>query len=99
MNLSGAKKLMKKKSHSHILQLLFGLITRLLSVSAFLMRWPAGTVWKFGNFSITQFLREINFRDSKSAKTAILTHKEALKCDFYELLHFLKAEIYQINKI
>ena len=40
MNLSGAKKLMKK-SHSHILGLLFGLITRLLSGSAFLMRWPA----------------------------------------------------------
>ena len=32
----------EKKSHSHILELLFGLITRLLSGSAFLMRWPAG---------------------------------------------------------
>ena len=57
------------------------------------------TVWKFQNFSITQILREIIFRDSRSAKFAILTHSEALNFDFYEFLHFLKAEIYQINKI
>ena len=29
------------------------------------------TVWKFHDFSIPQILREINFWDSKSAKTAI----------------------------
>ena len=29
------------------------------------------TVWKFQDFSITQILREINFEDSRSAKTAI----------------------------
>ena len=46
------------------------------------------TVLKFHNFSITQILREINFGDSRSAKSAI-----------YEFLHFLEAEIYQINKI
>ena len=28
-----------------------------------------------------------------------LTHLEALNFDFYEFLHFLMAEIYQINKI
>ena len=32
------------------------------------------TVWKFHNFSIRQILREINFWDSRSAKSAILTH-------------------------
>ena len=52
-------------------------------------------MWKFHNFSITQTLREINFEDSRSAKFAILTHLEALNFDFYEVLHFLKAEICQ----
>ena len=31
------------------------------------------TVWKFHDFSITQTLREINFGDLRSAKSAILT--------------------------
>ena len=57
------------------------------------------TVWKFQKFSITQILHEINFRDSKSAKSAILTHLEALNLDFYAFLHFLNAENYQIDKI
>ena len=56
-------------------------------------------MWKFHDFSITQILREINFGDFKSAKSAILTHLEALKFDFNEFLHFLKAEFYQINQI
>ena len=30
----------------------------------------ANTVWKFEDFSIIQILREINFVDSRSAKTA-----------------------------
>ena len=34
----------------------------------------AATVGKFQNFSISQILREINFRESRSAKTVILTH-------------------------
>ena len=38
------------------------------------------------------FLREINFGDSSGAKSAILSHLEALNFDFYEFLHFLKAE-------
>ena len=46
-----------------------------------------------------RFLREIKFRDSRSAKSVISTHLEALNFDFYEILHSLKAEIYQINKI
>ena len=54
---------------------------------------------KFQDFSITQVLREINFRDARSAKSAILTHLEALNFDLYEFLHFLKDEIYQINHL
>ena len=57
------------------------------------------TMWKFNEFSITQILREINFEDSGSVKFAILPHSEALNFDFYEYLHFLKAEIYHMNKI
>ena len=54
-------------------------------------------VWKSNYFSITQILCEINFGDSTSAKSAILTHLKALKVS-YEFLHFLKAEFYQIEK-
>ena len=57
------------------------------------------TVWKLQNFSITQILHEINFGDPRSAKSAILTHLEVLNIDFYEFLHFLKAENYQNNQI
>ena len=47
------------------------------------------------SFSITQILREINLGDSRSAKSAILTHLEALNLDFCEFLHFLKVEMHQ----
>ena len=57
----------------------------------------APTVCKFHDFCITQILREINFKDFWSAKSAILTHLEALNLDYYEFLHFLKAEIDQMN--
>ena len=56
-------------------------------------------MWKFHDFSITQILREINFGDSSSAKSAIITHLEALNFDFYKVLQVLKAEINQIDKI
>ena len=36
------------------------------------------TEWKFHDFSIIQILREINFGDSRSEKSATLTHLEAL---------------------
>ena len=39
-------------------------------------------VQKIQNFTATQILREINFVDSKSAKSAFLTHLEALNLDF-----------------
>ena len=48
--------------------------------------------------SLDKILREINFGDSRSAKSAILTHLEALNFDFCEFLHFLKAEIYKSTK-
>ena len=57
------------------------------------------TVWKFHDFSITQILREINFVDSRSAKSAILTHLEALNFDIYQFLHLFKAVIYQLAKM
>ena len=61
---------------------------------------PKGlTVWKFHNFPITQILREIKFRDTRSANSAILAHADTLNFDFYEFLHFLKAEIYQFHQI
>ena len=57
------------------------------------------TVWKCYDFSMSQILRKINIEDFRSAKSAILTHLEALNIDFYASLRFLKAEIYQINKL
>ena len=45
-------------------------------------------VWKFHDFAITKILREIDVWDSKSAKSAILTHFESLKFDFYEFFIF-----------
>ena len=35
----------------------------------------------------------------KSISMSSLTHLEALNLDFYEFLHFMKAEMYQNNKI
>ena len=53
---------------------------------------------------IVGFLKVLNymwiqFDDSKSPKSAILPHLKVLTFDFYVFLHFMKAEIYQINKI
>ena len=56
-------------------------------------------MWKFLYFSVTQILCEINFGDSRSAKTAILTVLKALNFDVYVFLQFLNDEIYQIGKI
>ena len=55
-------------------------------------------MWKIQDFHVTQILGEINFVDSRSSKSAISTHLEALYFDSYEFLHFLKGEIDQINK-
>ena len=50
-------------------------------------------MWKFHDFPISHILREINFGDPRTAKSAILAHLQALKFDFDEFLHFLKAVI------
>ena len=68
-------------------------------LSHFEKKKPQNTVWKFQDLCIIQILCEINFEDSRSAKLAISTHLEALNFDFHEVLHFLKVEIYQVNKI
>ena len=52
-----------------------------------LCKWPLAivktrTVWKFHGFSITQILSDFKFCDSKSAKSAILTHLEVLNFAF-----------------
>ena len=54
-------------------------------------------MWKFHDFTITQILRGINL-DSSSAKSAILTHLEALDFDLHGSLHSLKAEVYLKEK-
>ena len=59
---------------------------------------PTLTELKFHDFAITKILREIDVWDSISAESAVLTHFEPLKFDFYEFFHFFKAEMYQINK-
>ena len=43
-------------------------------------------------------LREINFWDSRSAYSAILTNLEALNFDFNESVHFFQAGNYKIHK-
>ena len=45
-----------------------------------------------------QILREIIIEHSKSAKSAISPHLEALNFDFYEFLHFLKSEMTKLTK-
>ena len=56
------------------------------------------TMWKFHDFSITQIVREINFREFRHAKSAISTRLEALNFDFHEFLHFLNPDFYQMDK-
>ena len=40
------------------------------------------------NATLRIYIHEINFEDSKSVKSTISTHSEALNFDFYEFLHF-----------
>ena len=48
------------------------------------------TVWKSHDFYITQILREFNFGNSRSAKSAILTHWEALNFNFLRFFSLCK---------
>ena len=58
------------------------------------------TVGIFQDFPVTQILREIKVGEARVSKSAILTHLESLQFDFfYEFLHILKAQIYQIGNI
>ena len=72
---------------------------KILVTYPILRKKSPNTVWKFHDFSITQILREINFGDSASVKSAILTHLEVLNFAFYEIMHLLKVKIDQLNKI
>ena len=56
------------------------------------------TAFKLQDISIIQILRQIEIGESRSAKSAVYTHLQALNLDFYEFLHFLKAENCQIDK-
>ena len=51
------------------------------------------TMWKFHNFSITQILLEIKVGLFKDSKSTNFTHLESTISNFYEFLHFLKAQI------
>ena len=42
--------------------------------------WNTATLWKFHDFSINQILREINFWDSRSAKSAIINTFRGSEC-------------------
>ena len=57
------------------------------------------TVWKFHNFSITQILRDSKVGDFRGAKSAILTHFEALIFLFWGIFcPFCRPKIYQNTK-
>ena len=49
------------------------------------------TVWKVQDFSTIQILREINVGDSRSAKSAIFSHLEALNFSFLGIFAFLEG--------
>ena len=49
------------------------------------------SMWKFHDFSITHILREINFGDSNSAKSANKHIFGLRNFDFDAFLHFLKG--------
>ena len=55
------------------------------------------TVWKFQKFSITQNLREINFGDSRSAKTAVFALLGAVK--FVHLVNIRLQKVQEFMKI
>ena len=48
-------------------------------------------MWKFQNFSTSQFLREINFWDYRSSKNCYFDIFEPLKFDFDNFLQFLSS--------
>ena len=59
------------------------------------------TVWKFQDFSITQILREINFEDSRSGKTAFFAFLGATNhiINFVNLVNFSLQKVQKFIKI
>ena len=55
-----------------------------------------GTVWKFKDFSVTQIFREINFGESRSAKTAVFAILGAL--NFHNLVNFSLQKVQKFIK-
>ena len=55
------------------------------------------TVWKFQDFSVTYILREINFGDSRSFKTAVFAIIEALNFD--DLVNFSLQKLQKFIKL
>ena len=53
-------------------------------------------MWKFPDFYVLQILREINFRESKSPKTAGFAIFEALK--FVDLVNFSHPKSAKIHR-
>ena len=52
------------------------------------------TVWKFHNFSIIQNLREINFEDSRSAKSAVFAILGSVN-----FVHLVNVRLQKVQKI
>ena len=58
------------------------------------------TVWKFHEFSINQILREINFGNSRSAKSAVFAIFEALNfVTFGEFQPSKRANFHEIENL
>ena len=57
------------------------------------------TVWKFHDFSVTQILREINFGESKSSKTAVFVIFWALKMIYLADFSLQKVQKFIMIKI
>ena len=53
----------------------------------------SATVWKFQNFSVTQILREIIFRKSRSAKPAVFAILRAVN-----FVHLMKFSLQKLQK-
>ena len=54
------------------------------------------TVWKFQDFCITEILREINFEDSRSAKSAVFAILGAV--NFVHLVNFSLQKVQKFIK-
>ena len=54
---------------------------------------PQCTMWKFHDFSITKILREINFRASRSPKSAVFAIFGALNFRFLKISALKKCKI------